>query len=367
MSTFLLSVSPVGVGTEEVESLNSLLFRLATANGLSIGQLLTLARRVRPHENTAHHNNPDQRPFDVRAQIDAVEELSGNSDLTRLTYSPASGLSGPGSQGASRAVRAWCEQCFAEDRSVERPMHDRLTWSSRFMMRCPFHRILLRRNCPRCGSLQSASLRGKGFSKHGLDHCLRCAASLIGPSDLLQPEFKPFFGEVEVRELVGAISTGELTSTKASCLRDFYHSLDGSGPLQDEMTSEMLPSIAHWQLPTITNVVTTACKYQVSLVSLILTPKLAAEQVNRFIFDSQFVPGRVRIKVEALLLQSIRATLEAGLSAPPEHPIPTLAQVGSLFSMRSLSFASLFPRLSEQYLERTRRQAARMLELGLVE
>lgn len=137
--------------------------------------------------------------------------------------------------------------------------------------------------------------------------------------------------------------------------------MDGSGRLQEEMDSDLLPDVAHWYLPTITNVVATACKYQISAVSLILTPELAAEQANRLVFDSQFVPGRARIKSEVFLLQSIRTTLEAGMLSPCERPIPTLAQVGALFSMRNLSFVDSFPELAERYLERTRQQAARFL------
>ena len=47
--------------------------------------------------------------------------------------------------------------------------------------------------------------------------------------------------------------------------------------------------------------------------------------------------------------------------SPCERPIPTLAQVGALFSMRNLSFVDSFPELAERYLERTRQQAARFL------
>lgn len=361
MSTFLLKVSPIGVGTDEVESLSSFLFRLASANGVTLIQLMELVRRASSHSDTGEHRSKTQRVFDVRARLSAVEALGGNKDLTRLTFLPLSAKNGAGAIRSLRDSRAWCEQCFVEDRSVERPPFDRLIWSSRFMMRCPFHKILLRTTCPKCVNLQSIGEKRKTFSASGVDRCVHCESSLVGPSRLLKPEFKPFFGEAEVQELVGAISTGHLARTRSRCLAAFYQSLDGSGRLQEEMDSDLLPDVAHWHLPTANNIVATACKYQVSAVSLILTPELAAEQVNRLVFDSQFVPGRARIKSEALLLQSIRTTLEAGILSPSERPIPTLAQVGALFSVRNLSFVNSFPVLAEKYLERTRQQAARLL------
>ncbi|WP_227415923.1 TniQ family protein [Stenotrophomonas maltophilia] len=362
MSTFLLKVSPIGVGTDEVESLSSFLFRLASANGVTLYQLAELVRRASSHSDAGERCSKTQRVFDARARLSAIEALSGNKDLTRLTYLPLSADNGAGARRSLRDSRAWCEQCFVEDRSAERQPFDRLIWSSRYMMRCPFHRILLRTTCPRCVNVQPLGEGRRVFSTHGIDCCVHCASRLVGPTRLLRPEFRPFFGEIEVQELVGAISTGDLTRTRARCLATFYQSLDGSTRLQEEMESDLLPDLAHWCLPTIANVVATACKYQVSAVSLILTPELAAEQVNRFFFDSDFVPGRARIKSEALLLQSIRTTLEAGILSPPEYPIPTLAQVGALFSMRNLNFVNSFPVLAEKYLERNRRQAARVLD-----
>ncbi|MBM9914527.1 TniQ family protein [Stenotrophomonas lactitubi] len=365
MSTFFLKVLPIGIATDEVESLLSFLFRLASANGVTLIQLVELARRARLHSATGEHCSKPQRAFDLRAQLSAVEALSGNKDLARLTYLPLSADNGAATGRSLRDIRAWCEQCFVEDHRVGRQPFDRLIWSARFMMRCPFHKVLLRTTCPICMDPQPVRGKRNVFSTHGVDRCVYCASSLVGPTRLLRPEFRPFFGEIEVQELVGAISTGDLTSTGARCLATFYQSLDGSSRLREEMESDLLPDVAHSCLPTIANVVATACKYQVSAVSLILTPELAAEQVNRFFFDSHFVPGRARIKSEALLLQSIRTTLEAGMHSPPEHPIPTLAQVGALFAMRNLNFVSSFPVLAEKYLERTRWQAARVLDCGL--
>lgn len=364
MTTFLLKLDPIGLGTDEVESLSSFQSRLAASNGLTNRQLLGIVRRVRAHDEAADPARArcaPRPPSDVRSELDLLAELSGIPGLTRLTFLPLSSDGCSPHNTSLRTARAWCEQCFVEDRKHMRPAFDRLIWTSRFMIRCPFHKVLLRTICPQCTQSQIVYSKGHGCDKGKLDQCIRCNASLIGPDRLVRPEFRPFFGEAEVQEIVGAISAGDLTRTDASCLAEFYGALDHKDWPEEGAYSELAPTIPHWNIPTIANIVGTACKYQVSAVSLIRTPRLAAEQANRFAFESQFVPGRARIKAEGLLLQSIRTTLESGLLAPPDHLIPSLAQVGAMFYMRDLGFSQLFPDLTAEYLERTRRQAARIL------
>ncbi|MBK0010822.1 TniQ family protein [Stenotrophomonas sp. S41] len=364
MTTFLLKLDPIGLGTEEVESLTSFQSRLAASNGLTPRQLSGIVKRVRAYDEAAdpaRDRRVPRPPTDARSELDLLAELSGSPDLTRLTFLPLSSDGCSPRNTSLRTARAWCEQCFVEDRKRMRPAFDRLIWTSRFMMRCPFHKVLLRTICPRCTQPHTVYSKGDGSNRGQLDQCIHCKASLVGPDRLVRPEFRPFFGEAEVQEIVGAISAGDLTRTNASCLAEFYGALDHEDWPDEGAHSELAPTIPHWNIPTIANIVGTACKYQVSAVSLIRTPRLAAEQASRFAFESQFVPGRARIKAEGLLLQSIRTTLESGLLAPPDHPIPTLAQVGAMFYMRDLGFSQLFPDLTDEYLKRTRRQAARIL------
>lgn len=351
-----------------MESFHSFYCRLAMANGLSVHQLEEVIRRLRARSadySGFDDSNTAQRSLDLRTVVGFAGTLSGNSELTRLTLLSFSTNDKTVRQSSLRTTRAWCEQCFQDDLRLERPAFDRLIWSSRFMMRCPFHRLILRTACPTCRKPQRI-YRGRILdSKVDLARCAYCRSSLVGSHIDKQPEFKPFFGEVELLEIVESIASGGLTSTSSTCLQIFYGAIREYG-LQQQITdrsNELNPRIAPWALPTLANIVATACRYQVSAVTLLLTPEQAAEQVNRFVFDEHHVPGRARIKVEALLLQSIRMALEEGLLAAPEDPIPTLAQVGSLFSMRDLSFTKSFPELSQQYLERTRRQAAQFFEI----
>ncbi|MCF3496290.1 hypothetical protein C7E15_02510 [Stenotrophomonas maltophilia] len=367
MSTFLLKIEPIGLGTAEVESFASFFSRLGAANGLSCFQLDKLMRRIREHQGAAREPSKiGQHParLDMRARVASAELLSGNSDLTRLTLLPLSTSDGTLRQNSLRAARAWCEQCIQEDLRQELPAYDRLIWCSRFILRCPIHKVMLRTACPVCRRLQDSRLRDGGYSKFGLDRCSTCASTLIGPSSDLRPEFKPFFGEAELQEIVAAISIGELRSIDTACLQTFYGALKDYDQQYANATHShgMMPRIAPWSLPTLSNVVATACRYQVSAVALLRDPEQAAQHVSRLMFAEQSVSGRVRIKVEALLLQSIRRSLEAGLATPAGQAIPTLAQIGSLYSMRCLDFAASFPELSKRYLEKTRAQAAQILE-----
>ena len=252
MPTFLLKLDPIGLGTDAVESLSSFQSRLAASNGLTPRQLLGIVRRIRAHDEAAYPARArcaPRPPSDVRSELDLLAELSGSPGLTRLTFLPLSSDGCSPRNTSLRTARAWCEQCFVEDRRDMRPAFDRLIWTSRFMIRCPIHKVLLRTICPRCTQSQIVYSKGHGCNKGQLDQCIRCKASLIGPDRLVRPEFRPFFGEAEVQEIVGAISAGDLTQTNATCLAAFHGALAHEAWPCDGAYSEFAPNIPHWNIP----------------------------------------------------------------------------------------------------------------------
>lgn len=175
------------------------------------------------------------------------------------------------------------------------------------------------------------------------------------------------FGETELMELTLAIATGQVAVTTHDCLDVFYKNLGESGLTHAHDLwgrAHHLSQVQGWaSSPTIDSLVGTASKYLVPVTLLIADPEAAARQAANFGFEVHSVPGRSMLKVESQLLQSLRVTMERGLAAPAGETVPTLAQIGATFSLRSLDFVSAFPQLSERYALKIRQQARRIAGL----
>lgn len=72
-----------------------------------------------------------------------------------------------------RRVRAWCPQCYVDQKHSGRPMYEPLIWSIRLISICPVHHLRLRERCPWCqkGPLAVAAAAPPG-------HCPHCKGCL---------------------------------------------------------------------------------------------------------------------------------------------------------------------------------------------
>lgn len=147
-------LTPFGLGTAEVESLTSVVRRLAYAEVRPVTALLR-ELVVEPYRVRHGHAHPIIQPSR------STESINGTSRATRLvvevltslgaTQVVRSTLLGRDAaiefDGAFRATRAWCPSCLADDGPAA---YDRLVWSLAVQARCDRHGSLLVDRCQRC-------------------------------------------------------------------------------------------------------------------------------------------------------------------------------------------------------------------------
>lgn len=373
MSTFLLPVQPLSLGTAETESLWSFYSRVAMLHGYGGSQLLR-ALRGAFEPNTAADgesrlytgNGLNGSGLWVRRVSDLLQRGLGRSDLSRLTlfalptYLPRSGESlRSGTKNIAR-LRTWCEMCFLQDASHQIDAHDRLIWSISYIQRCPFHRIRLRSICPSCCQPQKYH-----NMKLGLDHCYSCGASLVGSSNLIQPDLLPHYGEQECVELVSAIASGEISSIAPDVVPRFYRTLDAMcAPLHRldrRKIKERIASRGAKNSSTLNNLIEISVHYQIPIAQLATEPELAAKASFRLVLAHPDGEAPFEGRSYNEIIDEVRSLMERGLAAPNGIRIPTFADISTLFRLRRLSFRLEFPDLAKRYLGKVRRQAHLLL------
>lgn len=179
----LYHLPPIGTGTARVESLTSYIMRLAAAHAVDTGTLF--ARELVPVFNRAYLLTPERAPRqsallfvkDIHALNGASEGAAAFSEvlasLTRrphlrlLTMLPLKGILSL--SGLTRTTRAWCPDCYAEQRAQQEPVYDALRWTLSCVTACARHRRRLETHCAHCGR-SSPWLTNQART----GHCFRC-------------------------------------------------------------------------------------------------------------------------------------------------------------------------------------------------
>lgn len=153
----LASLDPIGIGTDDCESLSGYVQRLATANGTYPGQLvfrlLAWTERRKPEMAGSWASRPgglrlgaNNNCFEhADAWLRALQALTGRADLYHLTTRSWDDLFP--SRGFQHNALALCPICLDED---EIPYH-RLKWAIQPSTVCSRHATPLVRSCPLCG------------------------------------------------------------------------------------------------------------------------------------------------------------------------------------------------------------------------
>jgi hypothetical protein len=154
--TPLPSLSPLGLGSPDAESLSSYAQRLAASQSIFPGQLvfrvLTWLDEGRPEMigswakhprrvRIGHNNNGFSHAL---VWLRLLQRLTGRADLEQLTT--ASWDHNFPTRQFQRSELAVCPHCLAED---SEPYH-RLSWLLQAVKVCLHHRIALTSTCPRC-------------------------------------------------------------------------------------------------------------------------------------------------------------------------------------------------------------------------
>lgn len=164
----LYGLSPLYVGTLQVESLTSYVNRLAWAHGVSPRKFLTemlvlnlsggydLQASVRRSGSLGRvramrSNGAGEMAWEWSS---ALEHLTVRSDLRYLTlWSWAHGLP---QRGLVRKSPAWCPACYQEWQDEQHPLYQPLLWMLQAVTICPRHKRQLEEQCPFCHKRLSA-------------------------------------------------------------------------------------------------------------------------------------------------------------------------------------------------------------------
>jgi transcriptional regulator with XRE-family HTH domain/AraC-like DNA-binding protein len=303
--TRLFSLTPIGVGTPDVESLSGYIARLAQAHVVSVGNLLGRGLMGRKHAvaNTKsattvrfgghgfHALGNAINGFDWRARKWAKEisVATGRSDIEQLTLIPFTKvLSG---MFLFKPHRAWCPVCYEEERKSG-IVYEQLAWAMKLVTVCPRHRTALVDNCRFCNRRQPALAV---FSCPG--YCSHCGRWL-GAEETHSPGDHPNrYAEPSQYDLYASIAVGELLAVVRSARRlslaRFRNNLricatrlaEGNPNSLADLTGTSKSAIQSWiatrMRPRLDVLLRISSVIGISIAALLTTRRLAAVDWNR--------------------------------------------------------------------------------------
>lgn len=170
----LWHLPPIGVGTPDVESVDSYLGRLAQAHGVP---RQTLHKFINGHGPAIYQNLRGQPPrLDVPSQ-QAAAYMRRVADLVDHAAVETLGLSWLAdrvrAQHVFRSDRAWCPACLAEMQAGP-GLHTPLIWGLASVTHCARHGVRLKTRCRACGAKGSIRRVGAGDGAS----CASCGGTL---------------------------------------------------------------------------------------------------------------------------------------------------------------------------------------------
>lgn len=174
----------MGFGTPYIESLSGYIARLAENHSVSTGQLFAkeLAPNLnRPYLVSQNRRQDSQILFRIsrfihavngtsQAAVDytnALEKLTLQNSLRYMTLFPWHNVIS--TRFLLRRKRAWCPQCFYEDKETFGIVYEHLLWTIKFVVICIKHQISLISICPFCNK-ESSVLTPRASP----GHCYSC-------------------------------------------------------------------------------------------------------------------------------------------------------------------------------------------------
>ena len=172
--SILYQLRPIGIGIPETECLTSYLARLANAHHLTVGSLLLRflipklneartesGRRIQRIRFPGVHaaNGPDTFAADLVRVIQQLTLTTEAQWTTLIVWGEVFSRI-----NLLRRFRAWCADCYTEQRTGDGPVYDLLLWAVASVKVCVKHKCLLTEKCPSCQKrlrpIQSRSLPG---------------------------------------------------------------------------------------------------------------------------------------------------------------------------------------------------------------
>ena len=182
----LFSLEPIGIGTSVTESLSSYLCRLADEHCVSLQKLVTQEissliiereRNLTSQSISSVFGNSDAKPAingmrdKTRSLVTVLEQLTLRPDLRYLSCLTYQGVIRD--RSLFRPSKAWCPQCFEQQKQERQVVYEPLLWSFKDVNYCLHHSCQLSDRCPHCDSPQKAIAN---FSIPG--YCNKCRSWL---------------------------------------------------------------------------------------------------------------------------------------------------------------------------------------------
>lgn len=262
-------LSPIGIGTRDVECLSSFLHRMAVAHGVTRYQFVSHLQRWWATESGEHLPRCEELRWDgyspnvaiaLAALHRALGQTLAGTTLIALRHACAGNCI-----GSIKHERSWCPRCFEEDIAAGRPAYDRLLWRIQGMERCSTHRLRLFRACTHCGSSQT-----RDRVQVDLHLCSVCGDSLHTGVSKQDYVAKPLFGEAQTECLIANLDSLRATTEKS--LSRFLSSVDVTERQLSRELGDIFHVRCHPARPQLTSLIAVATCFNVDLVQLLTEP-----------------------------------------------------------------------------------------------
>jgi hypothetical protein len=149
----LHALTPIGLGTGDVESLTSYFCRLAHSHGMTARNLaawmLTHHEQPIPDDFKWFRRSFSGMSVETEQWAASLAELTGIANLDHLTLVPWRQLiSNPSLAPVSDR---WCPCCLSDDKAQQQLPYLRLNWDLAPVTACLRHKVQLVSECPHCG------------------------------------------------------------------------------------------------------------------------------------------------------------------------------------------------------------------------
>lgn len=159
-ASVLYRLDPLGLGSEDVESLTSYITRLAYAHNLYVTTLLYhLIKPYFSEKYSDYINVYNYGTYKVNGNGDLaietvriLENLTGYKDLSSLTLVSFSSLIS--NVSLMEHHKSWCPICYEEMKMNSKPIYDKLIWTFKDYKYCFKHHLKLFKKCQNCNAVQ---------------------------------------------------------------------------------------------------------------------------------------------------------------------------------------------------------------------
>lgn len=351
----LYHLSPIGIGTGDVENMTSYIARLAQAHHVYPRTLLRNQLWPRLHRTYWYDDGkiPSMTAFWrkssalngtsalTRDVIKIIETLTGLQGLHALTMLRWAEVVSP--KGLLRFTQAWCPACYDGWRSAQKIIYTPLLWSLTIITACPYHRMTLQTTCRICQRTQHP-LHGNTI----LGYCIYCRHWLGGEGHKVKGSEKRWRKYIVTCEVVGAMLQEHLI---APLQDNLTRSLDQylRGALVTEVAREVgvqWRTVREWQKglypPQLDSLLSICALLKLSPVDL----AIGDNQLKNLVPTPDLVPRTATRPYRVFPAMKIQKALEDELALDRDPPL-SMHKVAQRLSYDQSFLARRFPDLCQ--------------------